>query len=164
MPDLIVPLIMCGGRGQPDGFARGPPKQFLQLFGLTSTFQETVRPGVASGSVRSSGHRRNEQYRFLVAEQLAGSARRPILCWSRPAATPPRDRCRRLLCSTARRRSVVLALAADHVVSEPAGFVAAYRTARRGARRAPHTFGVRPDRPREYGYICPGAAAGMVSL
>src|SRR5205809_877257 len=55
---------------------------------------------------------------------------------------------------------VLLALAADHVVTDPAGFIAACCTARAAA-RAGHlvTFGVRPDRPAtEYGYIRPGAA------
>ena len=49
----------------------------------------------------------------------------------------------------------MLALAADHVVTDVAGFVAACRTARAAAEEG-HivTFGVTPDRPAtEYGYI-----------
>jgi len=55
---------------------------------------------------------------------------------------------------------VIVALAADHVVAEPASFATACRTARDAA-QAGHlvTFGVRPDRPAtEYGYIRPGDA------
>ena len=54
--------------------------------------------------------------------------------------------------------AVVLALAADHVVSDGEGFVAACRVARDAAERG-HivTFGVTPDRPAtEYGYISRG--------
>ena len=57
---------------------------------------------------------------------------------------------------------VMVALAADHVVTDTAAFAAACRTAR-GAAAAGHivTFGVRPDRAAtEYGYIRPGAAIG----
>jgi mannose-1-phosphate guanylyltransferase/mannose-6-phosphate isomerase len=53
-----------------------------------------------------------------------------------------------------------MALAADHVVSDAAGFIAACRIAGRVAATGRIvTFGVRPDRPAtEYGYIRPGAA------
>ena len=53
---------------------------------------------------------------------------------------------------------VIVALASDHVVTDPDGFVTACRTAQ-GAAEAGLivTFGVRPDRPApEYGYIRPG--------
>jgi mannose-1-phosphate guanylyltransferase/mannose-6-phosphate isomerase len=165
MPDLIVPLIMCGGAGTRlwPASREGRPKQFLQLFGLTSTFQETVRrvsePGLFARPVIIT----NAQYRFLVAEQLAEIGAEadivlePMRRDSAPAIAAG-------ACFAVRRDGdpVVLALAADHVVTEPAAFVAACRSAREAALSG-HivTFGVRPDRPAtEYGYIRPGAAAG----
>src|SRR5262245_66617016 len=73
MPDPIVPLIMCGGAGTRlwPASREGRPKQFLQLFGQTSTFQETVRrvsqPDLFARPVIVT----NGQYRFVVADQLA---------------------------------------------------------------------------------------------
>ena len=73
MAELIVPLIMCGGAGTRlwPSSREGRPKQFLPLLGPNSTFQETMtrvsdpacfgRPIVIT----------NNQYRFVVAEQLA---------------------------------------------------------------------------------------------
>ncbi len=57
---------------------------------------------------------------------------------------------------------VVVALAADHVVADPAAFVAACLAAGAAAEKDRIvTFGVRPDRPAtEYGYIRPGGALG----
>src|SRR5260370_38288844 len=73
MSERIIPLIMCGG----DGTRLWPasrevrPKQFLPLFGVRSTFQDTTlrvsdaalfdRPIVIT----------NLAYRFMVLEQLA---------------------------------------------------------------------------------------------
>jgi mannose-1-phosphate guanylyltransferase/mannose-6-phosphate isomerase len=165
MSDLIVPLIMCGGAGTRlwPASREGRPKQFLQLFGLTSTFQETVRrvsePSLFGRPVIVT----NAQYRFLVAEQLAeiGAAADILL---EPARRDSAPAIAAGACFAVRRDGdpVVLALAADHVVSEPANFVAACRNAFEVA-LAGHlvTFGVRPDRPAtEYGYIRPGAAVG----
>src|SRR5262245_54763687 len=164
MPDPIVPLIMCGGAGTRlwPASREGRPKQFLQLFGQTSTFQETVRrvsqPDVFARPVIVT----NGQYRFAVAEQLAeiGIEADLLLEPARRDSGPAIAAC----AGFAGRRDgdpIVLALAADHVVGEPASFVAACRTASEAA-RAGHivTFGVRPDRAAtEYGYIRPGAAA-----
>src|SRR5262245_13540286 len=72
MSELIVPLIMCGGAGTRlwPASREGRPKQFLQLFGRHSTFQETIRrvadPALFARSVIVTAN----QYRFLVAEQL----------------------------------------------------------------------------------------------
>jgi mannose-1-phosphate guanylyltransferase/mannose-6-phosphate isomerase len=165
MSNLIVPLIMCGGAGTRlwPASREGRPKQFLQLFGLTSTFQETVRrvsePSLFGRPVIVT----NTQYRFLVAEQLAEiGAEADILL--EPARRDSAPAIAAGACFAVRRDGdpVVLTLAADHVVSEPANFVTACRNAFEVA-LAGHlvTFGVRPDRPAtEYGYIRPGAAVG----
>src|SRR3984885_446407 len=77
MDRRIVPLIMCGGAGTRlwPGSREGRPKQFLPLFGVDSTFQDTLlrvsdatlfeRPIVIT----------NTAYRFMVLEQLAGIGR-----------------------------------------------------------------------------------------
>ena len=73
MARAIVPLIMCGGAGTRlwPASREGRPKQFLSLFGPLSTFQETMRrvadPALFGRPIIVT----NDQYRFLVAEQLA---------------------------------------------------------------------------------------------
>jgi mannose-1-phosphate guanylyltransferase len=73
MSELIVPLIMCGGAGTRlwPSSREGRPKQFLPLLGAKSTFQETMQrvsdPGLFGRPIVIT----NNQYRFIVAEQLA---------------------------------------------------------------------------------------------
>src|SRR5260370_28039114 len=73
MSNRIIPLIMCGGAGTRlwPASREVRPKQFLPLFGVRSTFQDTLsrvsdktlfeRPIVIT----------NTAYRFMVLEQLA---------------------------------------------------------------------------------------------
>jgi mannose-1-phosphate guanylyltransferase/mannose-6-phosphate isomerase len=165
MPELIVPLIMCGGAGTRlwPASREGRPKQFLRLFGQYSTFQETVHRVCDQSLFGAPIIITNGQYRFLVAEQLAeiGVAAdillEPIRRDSAPAIAAG--------ATYAKRRGgnpVILALAADHVVTDIESFRASCRSARDAAQRGYIvTFGVKPDRPAiEYGYICPGPALG----
>jgi mannose-1-phosphate guanylyltransferase/mannose-6-phosphate isomerase len=165
MPDSIVPLIMCGGAGTRlwPASREGRPKQFLRLFARYSTFQETVQRLSDRSLFAAPIIITNGQYRFLVAEQLAEIGvtadilLEPIRRDSAPAIAAG--------ATYAKRRGgnpVVLALAADHIVTDTASFLASCRSARAAAERGNIvTFGVKPDRPAiEYGYICPGAALG----
>ena len=165
MANLIVPLIMCGGAGTRlwPASRENRPKQFLPLFGSSSTFQETIRrvsdPALFGRPIIVT----NGQYRFLVAEQLAAiGAQADILL------EPMRRDSGPAICAgseIARRRNkdaVVVALAADHVVTDGGAFAkvcAAAATAAADDRIV--TFGVRPSRAAtEYGYIRAGAAIG----
>ncbi len=161
MPDIIIPLIMCGGAGTRlwPVSREGRPKQFLPLFGAYSTFQETIRrvcdPALFGRPiVITSGN-----YRFLVAEQLAAIGveadilLEPMRRDSAPAIVAGAE--------FARRRgedSIVVALAADHVVGDAAAFAEACRVARGAAQNGYIvTFGVRASRAAtEYGYIRSG--------
>src|SRR6202020_2421164 len=68
----ILPVIMCGGSGTrvwPES-RESLPKQFISLVGALSTFQmaaEMLGDSVFETPVVIS----NQEYRFLVAEQLA---------------------------------------------------------------------------------------------
>ena len=76
MAGPIIPLIMCGGAGTRlwPASREKRPKQFLPLFGRHSTFQETIRrvsnPALFGRPIVVT----NNQYRFLVAKQLAAMA------------------------------------------------------------------------------------------
>ena len=161
----IIPLIMCGGAGTrlwPASRENGP-KQFLPLFGQHSTFQETLRrvsdPALFGRPIVVT----NVRYRFLVAEQLAAIAMEadillePVRRDSGPAILAG-------AVFTSRRDgdAIIVALAADHVVTDPGAFAEVCSKAREAAQdNRIVMFGMRPTRPAtEYGYIRPGAAIG----
>ncbi len=165
MTDKIIPLIMCGGAGTRlwPASREVRPKQFLPLFGIRSTFQDTlIRVSDASLFARPIVIT-NTAYRFMVLEQLddvgieADIVLEPARRDSGPAIAAG--------AAFARRRdadAVVLALAADHVVRDVAAFAAACRQGLVAAKEGRiATFGVKPQRPAtEYGYISPGAVIG----
>ncbi len=156
---------MCGGAGTRlwPASREGRPKQFLPLFGPRSTFQDTIRrvsdPALFGRPIVVT----NNQYRFLVAEQLAAVGveadimLEPIRRDSGPAIAAG--------AAFAIKRDgdpLMVALAADHVVSDAAAFAKVCGLAADAATAGRIvTFGVRPTRPAtEYGYIRAGAAIG----
>ncbi|MGA2895830.1 MAG: mannose-1-phosphate guanylyltransferase/mannose-6-phosphate isomerase [Xanthobacteraceae bacterium] len=165
MAQPIIPLIMCGGAGTRlwPASREGRPKQFLPLFGPHSTFQDTLRrvsdPALFGRPIVVT----NSQYRFLVAEQLAAIGieadimLEPIRRDSGPAIAAG--------AVFAVRRDgdpIMVALAADHVVTDPVAFARICAEAAVAA-AADHivTFGVQPTRPAtEYGYIRTGSPIG----
>lgn len=161
MSERIIPLIMCGGAGTRlwPASREGRPKQFLQLFGSRSTFQDTIlrvsdaklfeRPIVIT----------NAAYRFMVLEQLNEiGLEADILLEPARRDSGPAIASGAAFALTRDANAVVLALAADHVVNDAASFVDACRKSL-GVANAGRivTFGVLPERPAtEYGYIRPG--------
>jgi mannose-1-phosphate guanylyltransferase/mannose-6-phosphate isomerase len=154
---------MCGGAGTRlwPASRENRPKQFLPLFGPLSTFQETMRRMSDTARFGRPIVVTNGQYRFLVAEQLAAIGAEadillePMRRDSGPAIVAG--------ATYALRRDgdpVVVALAADHVVSDPVAFAKVCGAAGEAA-FDDHIvmFGVQPTRPAiEYGYIRPGPA------
>jgi mannose-1-phosphate guanylyltransferase/mannose-6-phosphate isomerase len=157
----ILPVIMCGGSGTrvwPES-RESLPKQFIPLVGDTSTFQTTMTmladPAFEKPIVVS-----NFDYRFLVADQLreigaeADIVLEPVRRDSGPAVA--------VAAGLAARRSpdsIVVVLAADHVVRDQAGLVELCKTAAEAAARGfIVTLGVKPDCPATgYGYLRAGA-------
>ena len=165
MANPIIPLIMCGGAGTRlwPASRENRPKQFLPLFGSYSTFQETIRrvsdPALFGRPIVVT----NGQYRFLVAEQLAAIGAQadillePLRRDSGPAIVAGSEFARRRA-----KDALVVALAADHVVTDAAAFAKVCAAAAlAAAENRIVTFGVRPTRAAtEYGYIRAGAALG----
>jgi mannose-1-phosphate guanylyltransferase / mannose-6-phosphate isomerase len=154
----IIPLILCGGAGTRlwPASREGRPKQFLPLFGPLSTFQETLRrvadPTLFGRPVIITNH----QYRFLVAEQLEAIAvEADILLEPMRRDSGPAIVAGATFAFNRDNDSMVVALAADHVVSDSGAFAQACIAAREAAEsNRIVTFGVRPTRPAtEYGYI-----------
>src|SRR3974377_1967008 len=161
MTRRITPLIMCGGAGTRlwPASREVRPKQFLPLFGLRSTFQDTVTR-VSDGSLFDRPIViTNAAYRFMVLEQLAeigGEADwllEPVRRDSGPGIAAGA-----VFALNREKDAVVLALAADHVVGDTPAFLAACRQGLVAADAGRIvTFGIRPERAAtEYGYINPG--------
>ena len=154
----IIPLIMCGGAGTRlwPASREGRPKQFLPLFGPLSTFQETLRrvadPALFGRPIVVTNH----QYRFLVAEQLAAiAAEADILLEPMRRDSGPAIVVGATFAFNRDNDPLVVALAADHVVSDSGAFAKACTAASQAAEsNRIVTFGVRPTRPAiDYGYI-----------
>src|SRR3984885_5022346 len=161
----IIPLVMCGGAGTRlwPASRQNRPKQFLPLFGPFSTFQDTLRrvsdPALFGRPIIVT----NARYRFLVAEQLAAIAveadilLEPVRRDSGPAILGGA-----VFASRRDGDAVIVALAADHVVTDPGAFAEVCSKACEAAQDNHIVmFGMRPTRPAsEYGYIRPGAVIG----
>jgi mannose-1-phosphate guanylyltransferase/mannose-6-phosphate isomerase len=156
---------MCGGAGTRlwPASRENRPKQFLPLLGRYSTFQETIRRVSNRELFGRPIVVTNSQYRFLVAEQLAAvEADANILLEPVRRDSGPAIVAGATFAFADDRDSVVVALAADHVVSDPEAFTKVCRDANDvAADNRIVTFGVHPSRPAtEYGYICTGASIG----
>lgn len=163
MSNRIIPLIMCGGAGTRlwPLSREDCPKQFVNLFGQRSTFQETVQRVADAGLFDRPIVVTGAAYRALVQSQLAEiGCEADILLESARRDSGPAIAAGAVFVARRDPRSVVLALAADHIVQDPASFVAAC-AASLNATLAGRivTFGIKPERPAtEYGYIAPGLA------
>lgn len=163
MSDRIVPLIMCGGAGTRlwPLSREDRPKQFINLFGQRSTFQETVLRVADSGLFDRPIIVTGAAYRALVRSQLDEiGCEADILLESARRDSGPAIAAGTVFASRRAPRCVVLALAADHIVQDAAAFVAACAASLKASLAGYIvTFGVKPERPAtEYGYIAPGAA------
>jgi mannose-1-phosphate guanylyltransferase/mannose-6-phosphate isomerase len=161
MDKRIIPLIMCGGAGTRLWPASREvlPKQFLPLFGPRSTFQNTLLrvsdPALFERPIVIT----NTAYRFMVLEQLAEvGLEADVLLEPARRDSGPAIVAGAAFAQIRDGNAVVLALAADHVVTDVAAFVAASRDGLVAADAGRIvTFGVEPERPAtEYGYIRPG--------
>src|ERR1700738_3975316 len=163
MSEQIIPLIMCGGAGT--RLWLGPrevrPKQFLPLFGVRSTFQDTILRVSDAALFERPIVITNTAYRFMVLEQLTEiGLEADVLLEPMRRDSGPAIAAGAAFAQMRDNEAIVLALAADHVVRDTDAFVSACRQGLVAA-QAGHivTFGVQPERAAtEYGYISPGEA------
>ncbi|KMO33333.1 mannose-1-phosphate guanyltransferase [Methylobacterium tarhaniae] len=161
--DLIHPVILCGGSGTRlwPASRESFPKQFIPLAEPgRSSFQATAARLSDATFARPAVITANDA-RFLVAEQLAqGGIGADILLEPCRRDSAPAVAVAALHAAARDPQALVLILPADHAIGDEAGFVAAARAARAGA-RAGHimTLGIAPTQPSTaYGYIQPGGA------
>src|SRR5215468_7636288 len=161
MPAQIVPVIMCGGAGTRlwPVSRESMPKQFVQLVGEGSTFQQVLvrisHPDLFTRPIVIT----NADFRFIVAEQLrecgveADIVLEPARRDSGPAVAASAA-----LAAARDPQALVLVLAADNIFRKPEEFLVTCRHAAKiAAAGRIVTFGIKPTRPAtNYGYIRPG--------
>ncbi|NDW54612.1 mannose-1-phosphate guanylyltransferase [Aliiroseovarius sp. PrR006] len=158
---MVQPVVLAGGSGTRLWPLSTPeyPKQFRPLLGDTSTFQSTLARVTSPGlykppiTITSAAHiqiaKQQQQAVGVKGTLIAETARRDSAAAVAVAAlSAQRDD----------PKSLVLTLAADHVVQDNQEFNA---TVRAGCTAAENgsvvVFGLRPSEPKTcYGYISPG--------
>lgn len=161
----LQPVILCGGSGTRLWPAsRGEhPKQLLSLLGGDTMLQATLRrlDGFTGAQVLAPLVIGNEQYRFLIDEQLhAAGFRHPRLLLE-PAGrnTAPALTLAALAASADGIDPLLLVMPADHVIADGDAFRAAVARGVTAAARGDFvTFGVVPVAAETgYGYLRRGA-------
>jgi mannose-1-phosphate guanylyltransferase len=167
MSELIVPVILAGGQGTrlwPMSRA-ARPKQFLNLNGEQSLFQQTLAR-VANERHAPAIVITNNEYRFLVAEQAQemGIGLSAIVLEPVARNTGPAIAAAAVLAEKSFPNAVLHILASDHAIEAGEAYWRSVETARKSAASGRLvTFGIVPTAPETgYGYIEMGAeiAAG----
>jgi len=159
----IQPVILAGGSGTRlwPASRRSHPKQLLALTGPRTLLQETALRLRDFNAAKVSPRPivvTNEEYRFVVADQLkeVGVTEPSIVLEPAGRNTAPALTLAALL--AAEDDPVLMVMASDHLITDVPAFQAAVAE---GAEQAEQgklvTFGIVPDRPETgYGYIRTG--------
>ena len=154
----IIPVILAGGSGTRlwPLSRKAYPKQFLNLTGETSLFQQTCERVAAPGLSRPIVLANND-HRFIVAEQMRMIGREPEAIVLEPVGrnTAPAALLAALMAAQRTEDALVLLLPSDQVIDDPALFLDSVRNGVEAARAGKFvTFGVPPSTPHTgYGYI-----------
>ena len=155
----MIPVIMSGGSGTRlwPLSRKNKPKQFLNLFGDNSLFQDTLTRLLGVKALETPIIVCNEDHRFMVAEQLQekGIDNAEIVLEPSARNTAPAIALAALQAQQRGADPILLILAADHVIQDIPAFHRAIAAANSEAQYG-HlvTFGIIPTKPHTgYGYI-----------
>ncbi|MDE2366625.1 MAG: mannose-1-phosphate guanylyltransferase/mannose-6-phosphate isomerase [Betaproteobacteria bacterium] len=165
--ESLVPVVLSGGSGTrlwPLSREKYP-KQLLPLIGEDSLLQATVRrmEGLEGVKVGAPLIVCNEEYRFIIAEQLRlMKIKGNILLEPAGRNTAPALTLAALAATREREDPILLVMPADHVIVDITRFQTAVQEGvALAAEGAVVTFGITPDSPETgYGYIRAGEPAG----
>ena len=161
---LLIPVVLCGGSGtRLWPLSREQyPKQLLQLLdGDDSLLQATVRrmEGLAGVQLEPTIVICNEDYRFVIAEQLRViNKNASILLEPEGRNTAPALTLAALAAIQNGDDPILLVMPADHMIMDIAAFhIAIRKSINLAVDGAIVTFGITPDSPETgYGYIQSG--------
>lgn len=165
---LIQPVVLSGGSGTrlwPLSREKYP-KQLLPLIGDDSLLQATVRRilGLAGVELAAPMVVCNEEYRFVIAEQLR-LMQQPGTIVLEPVGrnTAPALTIAALAAKAGEADPILLVMPSDHVITDAQAFRDAVRAgADQAATGAIVTFGITPDAPETgYGYIQAGVEVSL---
>ena len=164
---ILVPVVLSGGSGTrlwPLSREKYP-KQLLPLIGDDSLLQATVRrmEGMADVQLGAPLVVCNEEYRFIIAEQLRlMETKGSIVLEPVGRNTAPALTLAALAAVGSGNDPVLLVMPADHVISDITTFQVAVRHGMMLAEGGDIvTFGITPDSPETgYGYIQAGEPVG----
>jgi mannose-1-phosphate guanylyltransferase/mannose-6-phosphate isomerase len=167
MGATLQPVILSGGSGTRlwPASRESYPKQLLPLLGEQSMLQETLRrlDGFSAAAVASPIVVGNEEYRFIVAEQMRhlGMEHQRLVLEPVGRNTAPALTVAALLSQADGDDPVLLAMPADHAIGDDERFRRAIATGLRAAEGGDVvTFGIPPTRAETgYGYLLRGGAA-----
>ena len=171
---LIQPVILCGGSGTRlwPLSRENYPKQLLKLAGDHTMLQSTalrlqgleLEEGDSLAKPLLVG---NEEYRFLIAQQLQeiGIQHAPLILEPCGRNTAPALTLAALAAQAIDEDPILVIMPADHVIQDEAAFC---RAVNQGAQLAALgklvTFGIQPTAPETgYGYIQLGAQISLPS-
>jgi len=156
--DKIQPIILAGGAGTRlwPYSRQAYPKQFLDLIGNKSLFQETclrfVDPLYTAPNILG-----NEEHRFIAAEQMQnlGIKHQKIVLEPVGRNTAPAACIAALLAACDDPNQLLLLVPSDHFINDKSSFNRSIQQGIEAVERGQIvTFGVRPDAPETgYGYI-----------
>jgi len=158
MASLIHPVLLCGGSGTRlwPLSRKSYPKQFSPLLGSESLFQASAKR-LSGGIYAAPMVLTNEDFRFIVVEQLADIGLEPdtILIEPQGRNTAPAVLAAALHLAKADANALMLVAPSDHVIPDVAAFNEAVQAAAKAAEAGNLvTFGIKPNRPETgYGYL-----------
>jgi len=156
---MILPVILSGGSGTRlwPLSRKMHPKQLLPLINETSLLQDTINRLTVSPDISRCVVICNEEYRFMVAEQVhnSGISQSDIILEPVGKNTAPAIALAAITAQEKGDDPVLLVLPADHVIQDIDAFLQALTTGEQQAEQGRFvTFGIIPDRPETgFGYI-----------
>lgn len=158
---IITPVILAGGSGSRlwPLSRKSYPKQFSNLVGKGSLFQQTAHRTVSSEYIKFENHITitNTDFRFIVCEQLQEINIDPGLILIEPEGknTAPAIIAASICAIKNNPESILLIVPSDHVISDLKAFHSAIVSGLEQVDLGKIvTFGIKPTRPETgYGYL-----------